>query len=196
MRSFWLRGFAAVALAAGSFPLHGASDPLLLDDFSSGGAQALIGTRWEAFTDRVMGGRSDMAAGVAPMDGEYVLRMTGAVSLENNGGFIQVRLPLPDSRRTEAASFTGVFLEVRGAPGSYYIHLRDNRTRAPWAYYRQRIDVRDDWQTVRLPFDAFESAGMLRSLTPNVDRLQSVAIVAAGEAFDADIMVRSIGLYR
>ena len=191
-----MRRIAAVSLAAGSLPLLGASDPLLLDDFSSGGADALIGTRWEAFTDRVMGGRSDMAAGIAPMDGEYVLRMTGNVSLENNGGFIQVRLPLPDPRRIEAASYSGVFLEVRGAPGSYYIHLRDDRTRAPWAYYRQRIDVREDWQTVLLPFDTFESAGMLRRLTPDVDRLRSLAIVAAGEAFDADITVRSIGLYR
>lgn len=183
-------------MVTASFLLLGASDPLLLDDFSSGGAEAVIGTRWEAFTDRVMGGRSDMAAGIAPMDGEYVLRMTGAVSLENNGGFIQVRLPLPDSRQLDAGAYTGVFLEVRGAPGSYYIHLRDDRTRAPWAYYRRRIDVQESWQTVLLPFDTFESAGMLRSLTPNVDRLRSLAIVAAGEEFDADITVRTIGLYR
>ncbi|HMB37435.1 MAG TPA: CIA30 family protein, partial [Wenzhouxiangellaceae bacterium] len=69
-------------------------DKLLLDDFSRSDGVSAIGTRWQDFSDRVMGGLSDMQAGIVETERGSVLRMSGQVRLENNGGFIQVRLPL------------------------------------------------------------------------------------------------------
>lgn len=72
---------------------------LILDDFTSQSGTSTYGTAWQGFTDRVMGGRSDMRAGISRESGDSFLRMAGVVSLENNGGFIQARLPLVVLRR-------------------------------------------------------------------------------------------------
>ena len=119
-----------------------AADELLLDDFTDQGGLSSFGTRWNGFTDRVMGGRSEMQAGVVETDGGPALRMRGSVRLDNNGGFIQVRLPLEvDGGTLDASDFDGVALEVRGAPGPYFIHLRTPDCRRPWQYYRAELRV-------------------------------------------------------
>ncbi len=178
------------AFAVGPFP------GTVIDDFRDPSGLAVIGTRWESFTDRVMGGRSDMSAGIVPNDGRNVLRMSGRVSLENNGGFIQVRLPLAANGSFDAAGYDGIVLEVRAGAGEYFIHLRDDRSRLPWAYYRHPVAAGDEWTIVRLPFAAFESDGMLGSRAPNSRRLRSIAVVATGDNPAALIEVRSIALYR
>ncbi|TVQ28808.1 MAG: NADH:ubiquinone oxidoreductase [Spirochaetaceae bacterium] len=189
-----LLAFAAVV--ASPVIASGPSSVTVIDDFRDSHGTAVIGTRWESFTDRVMGGRSDMSAGIVRDDGRNVLRMSGRVSLENNGGFIQVRLPLAASGTLDAGAYDGVILEVRTGAGEYSIHLRDDRTRLPWAYYRHSIDAGDDWTVVRLPFREFDSEGMLVSRAPNAGRLRSIAVVATGDNAAALIEVRSIGLYR
>jgi hypothetical protein len=77
-------------------------------------------------------------------------RMTGAVSTENNGGFIQMRLDLPQGA---AAGADGVRLIVRGNSQRYFVHLRTGGTRLPWQYYQAGFEVGPDWAEVRLPFD-------------------------------------------
>ena len=172
------------------------TDRFVLDDFTSENGESAIGTRWEAFTDRVMGGRSDMQAGYIRLGGDTVLRMMGDVSLENNGGFVQVRLPLLSNGFQNADEWEGFFLTVRGRPGSYYMHLRDDRTVFPWSYYKAAVDVDESWQTVLVPFSGFEPESMPRGSSPNLQGLRSVALVAAGGNFRAQVDMREIGLYR
>ncbi len=170
---------------------------LILDDFTSQSGTSTYGTAWQGFTDRVMGGRSDMRAGISRESGDSFLRMAGVVSLENNGGFIQARLPLVAGSETlDAREFTGVELEVRGREGSYFVHLRTSQNRLPWSYYAAPVPVDTEWRTVRIPFDAFRSSSALRRDMPDLRRLQSIAIVAGTVAFEADIAVRHIALYR
>ncbi len=94
------------------------------------------------------------------------------------------------------AGWDGFFLTVRGQPGSYYLHLRDNRTILPWSYFKTAIDVEESWQTVFVPFSSFQPDSMPSGSTPNLSRLRSVALVAAGEDFRAQVDLREIGLYR
>lgn len=173
-----------------------ATDSLMLDDFSDPTGLSRLGTQWEGFTDRVMGGVSDMTATVVPGDAGPVLRMRGRVSLENNGGFIQVRLPLATRARPfDAGAFRGVALTVRGSGSGYYVHLRSTRTRFPWSYYAAELPVSGEWTRVELPFDSFGSEYMMSSaLDPS--RLLSVAVVAAKKEFAADIEVARVELYR
>lgn len=162
----------------------------LIDDFSD--QRSALGTEWQGFTDRVMGGRSDMQAGYRQIDGRTVLGMRGQVRLDNNGGFIQARLPL-DARGDsfDASSFAGLRIEVRALkPGAYYLHLRTADTRRPWAYYRARLDLGEGWTTLAVPWSAFEPQSLNRPLDPT--RLRSLAVVAYGEAFEADIEVARI----
>mgnify|MGYP006269907405 FL=1 len=137
-----------------------------------------------------------MSAGIVSDAPLPYLRMVGEVSLANNGGFIQVRLPLAArDDQLDASQFRGFELEVRGRSGDYFLHLRTGRNRQPWAHYAAPLPVSRQWQTVRVPFDAFRADFSTRRALPDLQRLTSVAIVAGNSEFDADISVRRIGMY-
>lgn len=159
----------------------------LIDDFSTD--HSALATRWQGFTDRVMGGRSDIQAGYHNVDGRNVLLMKGQVRLENNGGFIQVRLPLdPRGVQMDASAYEGFKVTARAVePGPYYLHVRTAHTGRPWVYYRAALALGPDWQEITVPWSAFEGRGLRRSLDPN--QLTSVALVAYGEAFEAHLEV-------
>lgn len=165
----------------------------LLDDFSQADGKSAIGTRWEGFTDRVMGGLSNMDAGIVETDRGNALRMAGSVRLENNGGFIQVRLPLASGRNTlDASNYDTVEITVRGTPGAYYLHVRTPDSSRPWQYYRAALPVTGEWATRRIGFDAFDGKSIAGQ--PDFSRLSSIAVVAYGKAFDAEIEIARLGL--
>lgn len=169
------------------------TETLLIDDFSRSDGISALGTRWEGFTDRVMGGRSDMQLDYRQADSGPVLHMRGQVRLENRGGFIQARLPLdPRGGAFDASAWKGIGIMVRGQPGAYYIHLRTRQNWMPWQYFRARIAVGEDWQEQLVLFDDFEGVSTRRGL--DVTALKSLAVVAYGEAFEADIEVARIEL--
>ncbi|TVR31393.1 MAG: NADH:ubiquinone oxidoreductase [Spirochaetaceae bacterium] len=186
---------ALVLLASNAAAQVREGQSMLLDDFSRSDGQALIGTQWEGFTDRVMGGRSDMDARVVSTEDGPAIHMTGRVTTENNGGFIQVRLPLSEHGHLDASAYRGVALSVRGSGDNYYVHLRTNRTRFPWAHYARKLPVTEQWQRVELPFEEFEGQLMLGGRRVDTDRLRSIAVVAAKADFQADIWVREVSLY-
>ena len=102
-----------LGLAAALFG-SGAATVFLVDDFSRENASAL-GTKWQTFTDRVMGGVSDGQASFETLAGKRCLRLKGTVSLENQGGFVQAALPLVKQGGSfDAATYRGIRLWVRG----------------------------------------------------------------------------------
>jgi hypothetical protein len=196
-RRVWTLILTLLVLSGGAVSAQqNGNDSLLLDDFSRPDGQSVIGTEWEGFTDQVMGGRSDMSAGVRDTETGPAMHMTGSVSLENNGGFIQVRLNLAEDGFFDARDFRGVEIEARGTGDHYYLHLRNARTRFPWAYYAAELPVSEQWSRIRVPFDDFQGEYMIGGGKIDVGRLRSVAVVAAQAEFDADIWVRSISLYK
>ena len=66
--------------------------PLVFDDVSADADTAM--RRWSMFTDPVMGGVSEGSAALEMILGRRALRLRGRVSLERNGGFVQVARPL------------------------------------------------------------------------------------------------------
>ena len=169
-------------------------DLLLLDDFS--GDVSTLGTRWEGFTDQVMGGVSEMNVRVESGGDGKMLHLSGNVSLENNGGFIQVRLNLDSNKRAyDASGFSGIALRVRAKDRGYYVHLRTKRTVFPWSYYAQEFSAGEEWSTVYLPFSDFAPEFMSSSQLKTA-KLTSIGIVAAKREFFADLYVDSVFLYR
>ena len=172
-----------------------AADELLLDDFTNQSGLSSFGTRWNGFTDRVMGGRSEMQTGIIETDDGPALRMRGSVRLDNNGGFIQVRLPLEvNDGKLDATDFDSVTLEVRGAPGPYFIHLRTPDCRRPWQYYRAELPVTSQWREVFVPLSDFQGKSIRAA--PDFGNLRSIALVAYGEAFEAELEVRRLALIK
>jgi hypothetical protein len=203
MKGSYMRALAgifvscAIATQATAFEIR--STDFALDDFSNPDGRSAIGTSWQLFSDTVMGGRSTGRAYLVPSKespGHYVLTMQGEVSLENNGGFVQVRLPLTTGGTPyNASKYSGIALNVRGNGEKYYVHARTSGTRAPWSYYYQEFTATGQWSRIELRFDDFrgENTGFGRFET---DRLSSIAIVAAGKEMAADIEVASIALYK
>jgi hypothetical protein len=152
------------------------------------------GRGWRAFSDRVMGGISREQAALATVDGRRCLRLQGEVRLENNGGFVQMAIGLETrSGPLDARRFSGVRLLVRGNGEEYLIHLRTQQTRLPWQYYRAAFVARPLWQTIDLPFRAFQSEQTSRPL--DLAALTSLGVVAYGRRFSADIAVARVALY-
>ena len=171
----------------------------VIDRFSSPDARSDIETYWQLSTDRVMGGISEGKAYLTPKNetGEqYILKLSGEVRLENNGGFIQVRLPLTSGNRPfDASEYSGIALQVRGNGEQYYIHLRTTQSRFPWAYYYQAFTAPGEWARIELPFESFIGEN-IPSGGFREDLLVSLAIVAAKERMNADIEVSRVSLYR
>jgi hypothetical protein len=168
---------------------------LLVDNFQSAELQSLRGTTWRAVSDQVMGGISEGNITHEDIDGRNCLRLTGAVSLENNGGFIQAALDLTgDGGVLDASSYTGVYLEVRGNGERYAVHLRTPDNIRPWQSYRASFIAGAEWSEVRLPFASFEPHRL--NIPLDVERLRRLGLVAIGRAFQADLAVSAVGFYR
>ena len=168
-------------------PPAGTTEEMMVETFENSPE-----TKWRFFTDRVMGGVSTGQVAFLREDGADFARMTGTVSTENRGGFIQMRMELPGGAPPEAA---GVRLVVRGNDQRYFVHLRTGGTMLPWQYYQAGFDVTGAWTEIRLPFAAFERSGPLLRRVPRAESLTSVAVVAYGRDHAAEIDVREIGFY-
>ncbi|MHC4368336.1 MAG: CIA30 family protein [Planctomycetota bacterium] len=168
---------------------------LLIDDFSDSTPLARIGSRWRLITDRVMGGVSDGEFGFGK-DGRFsYMCLTGNVSLENNGGFIQVALELDNRNKWfNADGYRGIRLWVKGNGKDYYVHLRSRETRLPWQYYSAAFETSEEWTKVELSFDDFKGQNLRAEL--NTRSLSRMAIVAAKRAFQADVCVGRIEFYK
>jgi len=167
----------------------------LLDDFADD--RSAIDTEWKGFTDQVMGGVSDMTVVKVPDPKGPYLRMSGAVSLENNGGFIQLRLMLGRwNGGFDGRSFEGIRLKVRGEGEGYFIFLRTTTMVMPWQYFAAPVPVTDEWQVVDIPWTAFKPGDYGRLGRLRIRRLRSLALVAYGKEFDARVDLTEIGLYR
>lgn len=186
--------FRALALATALVSLGAIMKPVfLVDDFARDGVSAL-GTRWQTFSDRVMGGVSDGEATYETIDGRRCLRLRGQVSLENQGGFVQAALPLVERGGSfDAGRFQGLRLQVRGNGAVYYLHLRTEDTRLPWQYYEAAFEAGPAWKPIDIPFAAFSPENLPTAL--DKASLKRLAVVAAKRAFSADVAVARIEFY-
>jgi hypothetical protein len=87
----------------------------LIDDLSAPHPSAANGALWEMISDRVMGGVSHGTMTREELRGRPALHMRGKVSLENNGGFVQMALDLdPHGGMIDASQWSGLELDVIG----------------------------------------------------------------------------------
>jgi hypothetical protein len=156
---------------------------------------ATIGTRWELIADRVMGGVSSGTMTREPVAGRQALRMRGAVSLKNNGGFIQIALDLAAGGGVvDARQWAGIEIDVFGNGESYNLHLRTTDVIRPWQSWRAEFIATPEWRTIRLPFTAFAPHRIDAPL--DLARLRRLGIVAIGRAFTADGAIGGLRFYR
>ena len=170
-----------------------AAEMLLIDNFQNNDKLSLLGTPWRLVTDSVMGGVSTGLMSLKEIEGRRALCISGNVSMQNNGGFIQAVLNLKPAGYFNAERYTGFRILVRGNGESYNLHLKTADTRLPWQSYRSTFRAGPEWREISLPFQGFESY----RLTTPMDRmrLSRFGLVAIGRAFTADLCVSQISLY-
>lgn len=152
-----------------------------------------LGTKWRLVTDTVMGGVSQGRLINDTVQGKRCLHMTGDVSLDNKGGFVQASLDLGIDKPLDASAYTGIELEVCGNEEIYNVHLRTTDTRIVWQSYRASFVAGPHWKAVRLPFCEFKPHRI--ALPLDIHNLRRIGVVAIGRAFHADLSVSRINFY-
>lgn len=150
--------------------------------------------RWQVITDTVMGGVSQGTLQLAEIEGRMAARMRGAVSTENNGGFIQIAMDLsPDGGAFDAIDFNGIAAELLGNGEAYSLHLRTTDLARPQQSYRHPLLAEPHWQVIQFPFAEFIPH---RTDVPfDARKLRRIGLVAIGREFDADLSVARLWLY-
>ena len=166
---------------------HAMADGQLIDDFSNA-----TESEWRFVADTVMGGVSSGQITFSSENGTAYAQLTGNVSTENNGGFIQARKQL-SSRPSSTTK--GIRLVARGNSQKYYLHLRTVGTVLPWQYYQAGFNVTSEWKEFRIPLTDFKRSGSMLAKVASPSGLKSVAIVAYGRDHEADVQVMEISFY-
>ncbi|MEM8876528.1 MAG: CIA30 family protein [Pseudomonadota bacterium] len=152
-------------------------------------------SEWRFVADTVMGGVSTGAMTEVQVAGRKAVRLTGQVSLENNGGFVQIATDLSsDGQSIDASAWSGIEIDVWGNGERYNIHLRTDDVSRPWQSYRSDFVAESDWTTLRRPFADFAAYRIDAPLDPS--RLRRIGIVAIGREFEADVAVGGLRFFR
>lgn len=149
---------------------------------------------WEYVADTVMGGVSTGQIAPVQVDGRSAMQLSGEVSLENNGGFIQMAFDLDGGDAMDASGYDGIEMDVYGNGNSYELRLRTDALTRPWQSYRAAFVTAPNWQTVRLPWAAFEANKTDAAFDPA--GLRRIGVLAYGAEMQADVAVSAIRLFR
>lgn len=148
-------------------------------------------TPWTVVSDKVMGGVSSGALQQGERHNSACTCLTGRTSLENNGGFVQMKLEIkPDWLR---ADYRGLFIELCGATHDYNLHVKTNQLSKPWQSFRHTVSVEPQWTRFVVPYTQLRAHRTDAELKPA--DIRSVAVVAIGTAFDVDVCVRRFGFF-
>ncbi|MBT8132443.1 MAG: CIA30 family protein, partial [Gammaproteobacteria bacterium] len=162
------------------------SADVMIEDFATDPS-----TRWSFVSDQVMGGVSDGQVLFATDAADSFVRLTGNVSTENNGGFIQVRRQFQKGLPVDAQALR---LRVRGNDEHYYLHIQTVDSSRPWYYYQAEFSALPVWHDVVIPLSAFAASEEALPDTVDPAKVRSLGIVAYGRDHAADISVARIEL--
>lgn len=152
-----------------------------------------LNPKWDFVADTVMGGVSTGTATQEIFEGRKASVLRGKVSLENNGGFIQMAFDLQGDATVEDA-WDGIEVTICGNGEAYDIRLRTEQLTRPWQSFRTEVRTEKKWKTVRILFSEFEAHRVEATLDTSC--LRRIGIVAIGHEFSALVAVSGIGFYQ
>ena len=144
---------------------------------------------WTYIADNVMGGISKGGVEFNLVDGDVHALLSGNVSTENNGGFIQIRRELKNIDLSKAKS---IRVYARGNNEKYYIFLRTTGTILPWQYYSHEFTVNEEYNEFIMPIKDFKKSGSLLVKQINPKKITSIGIVAYGRDHYAELYVKEL----
>jgi hypothetical protein len=150
--------------------------------------------KWEFVADTVMGGISTGEISQEVFEGREATVLRGHVSLDNNGGFIQMAFDLrKNGSGVDVSEWDGIELTIWGNDQNYDVRLRTDQLTRPWQSFRTDISSQTVWQTIRVPFATFIAHKV--DVVLDTKYLRRIGILAIGREFDALVAVSSIRFY-
>ncbi len=144
---------------------------------------------WEYIADDVMGGVSKGSVVYMDSDKGKVALLSGKVSTENNGGFIQIRRDLSNVK-LDKAKF--IKIVAKGNNHKYFIHIRTTGTFLPWQYYSAVFFVNDEYRDFIIPISDFTKSGSFIAQKVNTKSIKSIGLVAFGRDHKAELYIKEI----
>ena len=142
---------------------------------------------WQAVTDQVMGGISNLA--IRHSDG--VFYMSGNVSTDNNGGFVR----LSNRININSNDFKGIKFKAKGNNETYEIHVTLKGLKIPpWSYFSQAFDVNDDWQEYEIFFKDLKRSSGFSAASMKAKNIRDLSIAGYGRDFKVDLAIKEISL--
>ena len=176
--------FFIIVILSMSFKSH--SEIVFTDKFTTN-------TDWKMITDQVMGGVSEGQFNYRKIGDDNAIILTGSVSIKNNGGFIQIRRNLDDVNLNNVKKVTII---AKGNDEKYFIHLRTAFTVLPWQYYQSSFVVENNFKSFVLPLSDFKKSGYLLPKRINPNNIKSIALVALGKDYNAELIVKEISFVK
>ncbi|WP_114963882.1 CIA30 family protein [Tritonibacter mobilis] len=153
-----------------------------------------LNPKWVFVSDTVMGGVSKGAVTQEVLGARNATVLRGAVSLKNNGGFIQMASDLrEDGSEVDVSTWDGIEAVVWGDGATYDIRLRTAQLSKPWQSFRADFASKPEWQRIRIPFASLAAHRVDAVFDPTC--VKRIGILAIGRACDALVAVSSIGFY-
>jgi hypothetical protein len=185
---------AWLAALAAELPVV-AKDGLVLSNFEGSEELIVPGGRWRGFSDRVMGGVSDAAFSRATVEGKGCIRLSGRVTRDSGGGFIQMALDLATRGADfDGSAYAGIEFLVHGNDEDYNVHVRTAECGWYDESYRATFRAEPRWQRLRFAWTDFKANGVTAPLDSS--RLQRIALLGWMREFTADLALAEIALYR
>ena len=148
-------------------------------------------SEWRYISDGVMGGVSKGSVSYEDQGGRNIALLSGDVSTQNNGGFIQIRKKIVDNDLTKARN---IKIIAKGNNEKYYIHLRTSGTILPWQYYALDFKVSENFEEFILPIENFKKSGSFLFSQVKPKNIKSIAVVAFGRDHEAEIFIKEIAI--
>ena len=147
--------------------------------------------KWEFFSDKVMGGISEGKFEILKDKKSNYLRLSGVVSTENNGGFIQIR----SNFDIDEENFKGIRIQARGLPSEYFVHIRTSFLLLPWQYYSGKFFVSEVWEDHEILFENFEKSNFYQPSLFSSSDIKSIGFVAFGKNFEPRLDILKAELF-
>lgn len=150
---------------------------------------------WNTVLDGVMGG---LSTGRVSQPEQGLLRFSGELSLENNGGFSQMRRAVREGSMEGAE---GLLLEVKGDGRTYNFDIRQSNVRLmAGGFQRDFATVAGEWTEVRLPLSDFQLYSFGRKIrsAPTLDpnKIESIGVTLSDKKSGPFALeIRSIAAY-
>lgn len=179
----------------------------VIDDLTEPFPFTSSGTQWSGFTDHVMGGKSSGTLCREEVNGRMANVLRGKVSLENNGGFVQMATDLavdPGVKNTvDASKYDGIEIDVlfqdeNKSSQTFNLHLRNPACLRQFSSYRSTfcLENEGEWCTIRIPWSEFVGHGPGSSeIAFQENALRRIGILAIGKEMEVFLAISGVRFF-